>query len=81
MHKYYAKLIISEVKKPNSSSSSREPQLPRIVYQEDFPETTFIAVTAYQNEEVLHSLNKGVNVCILIHFLGYSIEDYKQSIC
>jgi len=76
MHKYYAKLVISEVKKPNSSS--REPQLPRIVYQEDFPETTFIAVTAYQNEEVF---KKGVNVCLLIHFLGYSIKDYKQSIC
>ena len=79
MHKYYAKLVISEVKKPNSSN--REPQLPRIVYQEDFPETTFIAVTAYQNEEVFLSLYKGVNICPLIHFSGYSIEDYKQSIC
>jgi len=78
MHKYYAKLIISEVKKP--SSSNREPQLPRIVYQEDFPETTFIAVTAYQNEEVAlsHYKEANYNVC---PFVGYPIEDYKQSIC
>ena len=33
-------------------SSGKEAQPPKIVYQEDFPETTFIAVTAYQNEEV-----------------------------
>ena len=49
MHKYYARLVISEVKKV---SSGKEAQPPRVVYQEDFPETTFIAVTAYQNEEV-----------------------------
>lgn len=49
MHKYFARLVISEVKKP---SSGKEAQPPRVVYQEDFPETTFIAVTAYQNEEV-----------------------------
>lgn len=49
MHKYYARLVISEVKK---ASSGKEAQPPRVVYQEDFPETTFIAVTAYQNEEV-----------------------------
>lgn len=49
MHKYYARLVISEVKK---AGGSKETQPPRIVYQEDFPETTFIAVTAYQNEEV-----------------------------
>lgn len=49
MHKYYARLVISEVKKV---TSGKEAQPPRVVYQEDFPETTFIAVTAYQNEEV-----------------------------
>ena len=29
-----------------------EKLLPKVVLQIDFPETTFVAVTAYQNEEV-----------------------------
>lgn len=56
MHKYYARLVISEVKKV---TSNKEAQPPRVVYQEDYPETTFIAVTAYQNEEVCNIIIEG----------------------
>lgn len=70
MHKYYARLVISEVKK---NSNSKETQLPRVVYQEDFPETTFIAVTAYQNEEVHDLVTRW---CSFIEFAGYPVEDH-----
>ena len=64
MHKYYARLVVSEVKK---ASSGKEAQPPRVVYQEDFPETTFIAVTAYQNEEVCVILEKEESeLCLLL---------------
>ena len=62
MHKYYARLVISEVKKV---SSGKEAQPPKIVYQEDFPETTFIAVTAYQNEEVHFIPGEGIKVILI----------------
>ena len=65
MHKYYARLVISEVKK---ASIGKEAQPPRVVYQEDFPETTFIAVTAYQNEEVCVILEKKEKQWSVLYF-------------
>ena len=49
MHKYFLRLIVEEERK--SLSGEGKPP-PKIVLRADFPETTFIAVTAYQNEEV-----------------------------
>ena len=48
MHKYFLRLIVEEERK----ISPGEESLPRVVLCLDFPETTFVAVTAYQNEEV-----------------------------
>lgn len=49
MHKYYLRLCIDEERR----SPTGEPKiLPRNIYTQDFIETSFIAVTAYQNEEV-----------------------------
>lgn len=49
MHKYYLRLVVEEEQKKTLG----EEKLPaKTVLQMDFPETTFIAVTAYQNEEV-----------------------------
>ncbi len=49
MHKYYLRLVIEEERKPIPG----EPKMPpRLIMSIEFPETTFIAVTAYQNEEV-----------------------------
>ncbi len=48
MHKYYLRLIIDEEFK--APTGQKIP--PKNVLQMDFPETSFIAVTAYQNEEV-----------------------------
>ena len=49
MHKYFLRLVIEEERK----TPPGEERLPaKTVLQLDFPETTFIAVTAYQNEEV-----------------------------
>lgn len=49
MHKYSLRLIVEEERKllPGDEKSSS-----RVVLCTDFPETTFVAVTAYQNEEV-----------------------------
>lgn len=43
MHKYFLRLVVEE-----------EHKFPpvEVVFRADFPETTFVAVTAYQNEEV-----------------------------
>jgi hypothetical protein len=49
MHKYYLRLLIEEERK---TSSGELRQQSRPVLSIDFPETEFIAVTAYQNEEV-----------------------------
>ena len=49
MHKYFLRLVVEEERK---SSPGGENLFPKIVFQADFPETTFVAVTAYQNEEV-----------------------------
>ena len=49
MHKYYLRLIVDEERK---APPGEEKQPPRNVLSLDFHETTFIAVTAYQNEEV-----------------------------
>lgn len=49
MHKYYLRLIVEEERKV---PPGEEKMSPRVVLQADFPETTFVAVTAYQNEEV-----------------------------
>ena len=49
MHKYFLRLFIEEERR----NPSGEPRLqPRPILSVDFPETEFIAVTAYQNEEV-----------------------------
>lgn len=49
MHKYYLRLIIDEEFK---ATAGQQKLPPKNVLQMDFPETSFIAVTAYQNEEV-----------------------------
>lgn len=49
MHKYFLRLIVEEERK---SLPGEEKPSPRIVLRANFPETTFVAVTAYQNEEV-----------------------------
>lgn len=48
MHKYFLRLIVEERK----LSPGEERLSAKIVLKVDFPETTFVAVTAYQNEEV-----------------------------
>lgn len=48
MHKYFLRLVVEERK----FSPLEERLSAKIVLQADFPETTFVAVTAYQNEEV-----------------------------
>ena len=49
MHKYFIRLVIDEERK----TSLGEPKLvPHPILTMEFPETTFIAVTAYQNKEV-----------------------------
>lgn len=47
MHKYFLQLIIEEHKKGAPATAT-----PKAILVRDFPETTFITVTAYQNEEV-----------------------------
>ena len=48
MHKYFIRLIVEEEYK-----ATAEEKLPlKVVAQVCFPETTFVAVTAYQNEAV-----------------------------
>ena len=49
MHKYFLRLLVDEERKPPPGESKVSP---RSILQIDFPETNFIAVTAYQNEEV-----------------------------
>lgn len=54
MHKYYLSLYIEEERK----TPTGEPrQAARTILSIEFPETTFIAVTAYQNEEVQFNLS------------------------
>lgn len=49
MHKYFLRLVVEEERKclPGEDKST-----PKVILQADYPETTFVAVTAYQNEEV-----------------------------
>ena len=49
MHKYFLRLVIEEERKCPPGEPKQEP---RPILSVEFPETTFIAVTAYQNEEV-----------------------------
>ena len=49
MHKYFIRLVID--KERNSPPGEPKP-VPRPILTMEFPETTFIAVTAYQNKEV-----------------------------
>ena len=49
MHKYYLRLLVEEERRV---VAGEERQPARNVLRLDFPETTFVAVTAYQNEEV-----------------------------
>ena len=49
MHKYFIRLVVEEERK----TPPGEERLPaKTVFSMDFTETTFVAVTAYQNEEV-----------------------------
>lgn len=50
MHKYFLRLLIEEEKR-NPAGGEPKAQ-PRPILTMEFPETEFIAVTAYQNEEV-----------------------------
>ena len=47
MHKYFLRLIVEEECKYSGDEKKF-----KVVLKADFPETTFVAVTAYQNEEV-----------------------------
>lgn len=49
MHKYFLRLVVEEEHRP-APGERKGP--PKTILSTDFPETTFIAVTAYQNEEV-----------------------------
>lgn len=49
MHKYFLRLVVEEEHRP-APGEKKGP--PKPILSTDFPETTFIAVTAYQNEEV-----------------------------
>ena len=66
MHKYYLKLIVEEeVRAP--PGEERPP--PKTIVSKEFPETTFVAVTAYQNEEVnalWQGLTKWLILCHII---------------
>lgn len=48
MHKYFLRLIVEEECKYSGGEGKKF----KVVFKADFPETTFVAVTAYQNEEV-----------------------------
>ena len=48
MHKYFLRLVVEEDRK---TTAGGQPVL-KVIARLSFPETTFIAVTAYQNEEV-----------------------------
>ena len=50
MHKYEPRVIITKL-------NSYYPTLQQLVATSSFPETAFIAVTAYQNEKVDHFIN------------------------
>lgn len=50
MHKYFLRLVVEEERKIHIAGG--EKPAPKVVLRTDFPETTFVAVTAYQNEEV-----------------------------
>ena len=54
MHKYSLRLVIEE----ESKAADKPPPPPKNVLSVDFLETTFIAVTAYQNEEVLYIIRE-----------------------
>lgn len=77
MHKYYLRLMIEEDKKVSQGDSKQQQLSPRPILSTEFPETTFIAVTAYQNEEV-HLLLTSI---ITNYCTGYSTQNHKQSIC
>ena len=48
MHKYFLRLVVEEEHRP-APGERKGPS--KTILSTDFPETTFIAVTAYQNEE------------------------------
>lgn len=89
MHKYYLRLLVDEERK---TPPGEEKQPARNVLSLDFHETTFIAVTAYQNEEVgkqpddrhakcCHGRDKAERYNELILTLGDSTENHQQSFC
>lgn len=72
LHKYKPKISIIDV------------MLKKKIYETSFAETEFIAVTAYQNEEVCIEISKKcrlVPMSAIIHLLGYCIKNQIQSIC
>jgi hypothetical protein len=69
MHKYIPRLNIVEVSARSIdpvSSSTKNSSLP--TYTFSFPETQFIAVTAYQNTDVSSYSNKIFNLFLKIIF-------------
>ena len=48
MHKYFLRLIVEE----EGKNTTEGRLISKVIARLSFPETTFIAVTAYQNEEV-----------------------------
>ncbi len=65
MHKYYVRLLIDEEKK---TVPGEPKQPPKPILSIEFPETTFIAVTAYQNEEVRYHSVTLLSTVIMICF-------------
>ena len=76
MHKYMPRLNIVEVSSrssdPSSSQKSNSP--PKDTFS--FPETQFIAVTAYQNTDVsLHRMDELSTILILLISSGHAAEN------
>lgn len=75
MHKYIPRLNIVEV-----NNSSMDPKLSsKHIFT--FPETQFIAVTAYQNTDVSYLLNSIFKFTTKHIKIDYSIKNRQQSIC
>ena len=49
MHKYFLRLVVEEERRLIPGEGRGHP---KATISTEFPETTFVAVTAYQNEEV-----------------------------
>ena len=76
MHKYTLRLVVDE-----ESKTADKPPQPKNVLSVDFPETTFIAVTAYQNEEVWEDNAARLHDDSHAHeHTGHTAQDIKQPV-